>query len=327
MSFIDRLKTLARQRAARVPEVALHPEGWVQYAIGDDFEVELTASPGESAVSALLSSRHRRLTPDVAKAPPGTVGRVVGLMPDAVMLRVPKSAMVVQLDALKSIEQRDFDTPDDKGSVLFGFAKPNAVPLTGAENQTARQWGGRYGAVDASEVTAQTRTAALRLRTRRQQDESKRRKQRIYRLTYHLRADGRVAFSGAYDAGVDAAEVSIAPHARVLRMTEAQLQAQLQLPRQPQAGLLSQRRRAAAADVTVEKSDNGNALERAVAAQAESIAKLTTLVERLMSAGWDAIQTEDRMIVLDPKALEAAPKKRWTHSVSDSVPGARRAAP
>ena len=56
-------------------------------------------------------------------------------------------------------------------------------------------------------------------------------------------------------------------------------------------------------------------LVAAVKEQAEAISRLTVLVEKLLSAnsgGYDAVKTEDRLIVLNPDAVEAAPKrKRW----------------
>lgn len=123
------------------------------------------------------------------------------------------------------------------------------------------------------------------------------RKKRIYRPTWYRGAGSSVAWSGAYAAGPGAEEVTLSPKAKVLHMSEAELKASGGLRRT--AGL----------------EDEAMATMRA---QAEAIKELVALLKQTMGGGgYDAVQTEDRLVVLNPRALEAAPtRSRWLKASS-----------
>jgi hypothetical protein len=95
-----------------------------------------------------------------------------------------------------------------------------------------------------------------------------------------------VAFTAAY--GTEGREqVTLRPGAKVLDLSEKDLHAR-----------------------TASKDDQ--ALIEAVKSQAALIERLTELVERLMAlntGGYDAVKTEDRLIILNPKAVEATPAR------------------
>lgn len=113
-------------------------------------------------------------------------------------------------------------------------------------------------------------------------------RKRLYKPLWYLREGTNVAY--AADRGADGVEVSLRPDARVLDLSATSLH-----------------KSASAPDVA--------ALVEAVAAQAKAIQSLTVSVERLLAVntgGYDAVRTEDRLIVLNPAALETAPaRRRW----------------
>jgi len=119
---------------------------------------------------------------------------------------------------------------------------------------------------------------------RRKRTEKRR---RVFRPTWYVREGSNIAFNASY--GTNAKQIVIRPGAKVLDMSESAL------------------RKSASLDHDTEK------LVEAVHAQAESIRNLTVMVERLMAlntGGYDAIQTEDRLIVLNPKAIQELPKRQ-----------------
>ena len=130
------------------------------------------------------------------------------------------------------------------------------------------------------------KSAAGRRRRRKQI----KKKKRFFRPTWRMREGSYVAFSAAYGEG---REVSLRPNSRILRISEDTL------------------RKSAGAKVAAQDVE----LVAAVTAQAESIKNLTVMLDRLMAvnkSGYDAVETEDRLIVLNPAALEKQPpRQRW----------------
>jgi len=137
--------------------------------------------------------------------------------------------------------------------------------------------------------------AAGRGRRRRQ---LKKKKQRMYRPVWYLREGSNVAFSGAYGQE-GAVEITMAPGAKVLDLSEGSLKR------------------------TAALSEDAEKLAQAVSDQAVAIKNLTVLVEKLLAVntgGYDAIQTEDRLVVLNPQAVEKAPKRqRWLNTSQEGV--------
>lgn len=130
-------------------------------------------------------------------------------------------------------------------------------------------------------------------RRRKKKTDSERRK-RVYRPTWYIREGSQVAWNAAFGvAGLR--EVTLAPGARVLQVGEHMLR-------------------------TASKTDLD--LAKIVEQQSATIERLSRIVEQLMAqnSGYDAIQTEDRLIVLNPKALEEQPpRKRWLKADADRV--------
>lgn len=130
-------------------------------------------------------------------------------------------------------------------------------------------------------------------RRRKKKTDSERRK-RVYRPTWYIREGSQVAWNAAFDvAGLR--EVTLAPGARVLQVGEHMLR-------------------------TASKTDLD--LAKIVEQQSATIERLSRIVEQLMArnSSYDAIQTEDRLIVLNPKALEEQPpRKRWLKADADRV--------
>jgi hypothetical protein len=156
------------------------------------------------------------------------------------------------------------------------------------------RWGGVE--VEAAELGG-ARTAAKR----RRRVEKRR---RIYRPTWYMRQGSQVAYAADCEQGAGAFEVTLRPGAKVLNLAEAEL------------------RKSAAAEGGADETDRP--LIEAVREQAAAIARLTVMLERLMGAnksGYDAIQTEDRLVILNPAALEAAPPRaRWLKTSAVRVP-------
>lgn len=124
-----------------------------------------------------------------------------------------------------------------------------------------------------------------------------RKRKKLYREMWYLKEGTNVAVNAAFDRDVGKyRELVLAPNARVLDVSEDTLRKHAQCDAQLQ-GLID-----------------------AVQTQAASIERLSAIVDRLLQqqvpgeSAYDAIRTEDRLIVLNPKALqeEGAPKrKRW----------------
>ena len=151
------------------------------------------------------------------------------------------------------------------------------------------------GAADV--VGAGSARTALRVRRRKKNPEKKK---RFFKRTWYLREGTNVAYSADRGISPTDQEITLKPNSKVLELSESQIKR------------------------TAAVSSDAEALARAVEQQAEAIKSLTALVEKLLAAntgGYDAVQTEDRLIVLNPKALETTPKrKRWLEH-------GRRAAP
>lgn len=115
----------------------------------------------------------------------------------------------------------------------------------------------------------------------------KRRKKRVTQPTWYRAPGESVAFTANYDIP-NAVEIQLKPGARVLSMSESGL------------------RRTASADA---------ALVQAVADQAEAIKMLVANLEQLRAKNtgdYDAIATEDRLIVLNPEVVRETPtRSRW----------------
>ena len=147
-------------------------------------------------------------------------------------------------------------------------------------------------------VTAEELAGGFEVVGWRRRRETKKHKQRMYRPVWYMREGGNVAFSGAYGQE-GATEITLKPNAKVLDLSDRSLKR------------------------TAALSDDAALLAKAVETQAEAIRNLTVLVEKLLAAntgGYDAIQTEDRLVVLNPAVVEEAPKRqRWLNTSGDGV--------
>lgn len=148
--------------------------------------------------------------------------------------------------------------------------------------------------------TASRRTAARR--RRRKQINRKRR--RFVRQHWYLNEHG-VGLEA--DTGGGLREVTLRPGVRVLDMSESALT----------AWVSGERRVAAATDPDVAS------LVAAVQSQPEALKALSVSVERILAqvggqSPFDAVRTEDRLIVLNPKAVEDIPKRApWLKTSAD----------
>lgn len=126
------------------------------------------------------------------------------------------------------------------------------------------------------------------------------RRRRVFQEIWYLKQGNSVAVP-QHCANEDYRACTLRPGANVLDVSEATL-----------AKYRDQQRRTASAE-----DPRFEALLAAVTSQAASVERLTKMVEKLMgdakpNGGYDAIRTEDRLIVLDPKVLEQEqdPKRR-----------------
>jgi len=167
--------------------------------------------------------------------------------------------------------------------------------------------GGRIMGSDLAklgEVEAQDRTAGS-LTLRRKKSPGGRRDpnhKRMYKPIWWRKAGEAVAWEGPRgEASEGWEEVSLPEGAKVLQTTEAALRQAAGLP---EGGIR----------VKASLSPDEQVLIETVKDQAAALASLGEVIKRLLGGGgegsYDAVQTEDRLIVLNPQQLQQAPKRR-----------------
>lgn len=183
---------------------------------------------------------------------------------------------------------RSYDGPVPEGSFtaeqveVWGWPTDDVAAL-----KTARKWKlpVELGAVVVSGEELTLERSAGRHQKRKKSPKEKRK--RFFQPTWYLKEGSNVAFTAAY--GTSGREIKLAPGARVLDLSEDTL------------------RKHAAADPGAAE------LVAAVREQAEAIKNLSAVMDKLLAAntgGYDAVRTEDRLIVLNPKAVADTPQRR-----------------
>jgi hypothetical protein len=172
---------------------------------------------------------------------------------------------------------------DYHGPIPEGGFTADAVQLWGWPDTPTYRLSGKKIRISSDDVLEDKARVAGRRRVKKRKPNRK----RLVRPTWYLR-DGGIAYDASF--GTDGDEIQLRDGARVLDMSSDDL------------------RKSAAHDPEVAR------LIEAVQQQAEGIKSLTALVQELLGqkSGYDAVRTEDRLIVLNPKAVERTPaRRRW----------------
>lgn len=292
------LDRILRRKQPEVPTELYRPpeqgEEVTEFGIGDVLEAAGENQSGAPAVADGV----RNTLPGPFIVPDRTIGTVKGVDRDLIFVAFPIEVPAApwkkvrgdtewatgdRLKATENIPTPWGVIPKNHVANVLEVLKPDLLRVSLMLQFNKGDWWNRQ-LPDVRKWGARRRNAP------RRRNRTEKRK-RIFREVWYMQDGSTVARNAGYDLPEGARAVVLKPNARVIDMSNESL------------------RKHASLDPDIER------LVALVEQQSKAVTNLTEIVSKLLGSGGtpDAIRTEDRLIVLNPEALEdeGPARKRW----------------